>query len=152
MFSNCATIVSKSSYPVSIETNPSGVQVSITDKKGKEIYRGKSPTALKLKSGAGFFSRAEYQVKLFEKGYDVKVIPVTFKLNAWYFGNIIFGGFLGMLIVDPASGAMWRIERQSEDINETLTPSTVSVAEPTLKIIDIKNVPESMKKNLVKIK
>lgn len=151
-FSNCATIVSKSSYPVSIDTNPVGAQVSITDKKGKEIYKGKTPSALKLKSGAGFFSRAEYQVRLSANGYDEKVIPVTFKLNGWYFGNIVFGGAIGLLIVDPASGAMWRIEKQSENIYETLSKTDGAVKETTLKIIDVKDVPENMKGNLVRIK
>jgi hypothetical protein len=152
LISSCATIVSKSSYPVSIDTKPIGATVSITDKKGKEIYKGTSPSVVKLKSGAGFFSRAEYQVKLSSLGYDEKIIPVTFKLNGWYFGNIVFGGLLGLLIVDPASGAMWRIEKQTGNIYETLTKSTVSVTEPTLKVIDIKDVPQDMKKDLVRVK
>ena len=152
LFSNCATIVSKSIYPVSIYTNPRNGQVSITDKKGKEIYKGTSPAVVKLKSGAGFFSKAEYQVRLSSPGYVDKVIPVTFKLNEWYFGNIIFGGLIGMIIVDPASGAMWRIDKYADDINETLIKSTVSITEPALKIIDIKSVPENMKKNLIRVK
>lgn len=151
LLSNCATIVSKTSYPVSIDTSPSGVQVSVTDKKGKEIFKGKSPTVVRLKSGAGFFSRAEYQVRLTAKGFDEKIIPVTFKLNGWYFGNLVFGGIIGMLIVDPASGAMWRIDKFSDDINVVLSKSTAAVAEPTLKIIDIKDVPATMKGNLVRI-
>lgn len=150
--SNCATIVSKSSYPVSIDCNPKETQVSITDKKGKEIFKGVTPTAIRLKSGAGFFSRAEYQVRLSAKGYDEKIIPITFKLNGWYFGNIIFGGVIGMLIIDPASGAMWRIEKQSQEIYETLTKSTASTKEPTLRIIDLNDLPENMKKDLVRIK
>ena len=152
LLSNCATIVSKSSYPVSIETSPAGAQVSITDKKGKEIYKGKAPAAVRLKSGAGFFSRAEYQVRLNAKGYDERVIPVTFKLNGWYFGNLVFGGFIGMLIVDPASGAMWRIDKTTADINTVLTKTTAAVTEPTLKIIDIKDVPADIKANLVRVK
>jgi len=151
-FSNCATIVSKSTYPVSIYTNPRGGQVTITDKKGKEIYKGTSPSVVKLKSGAGFFSKAEYQVRLSNQGYVDKVIPVTFKLNGWYFGNIVFGGLIGLIIVDPASGAMWRIDKYADDINETLVKSTVSITEPTLKIMDIKNVPEKMKENLVRVR
>lgn len=150
--SNCATIVSKSAYPVSIDTNPKGVKVVITDKKGKEIFKGTSPTAVRLKSGAGFFSRAEYQVKLYANGYDEKIIPVTFKLNGWYFGNIIFGGLLGMLIIDPASGAMWRIDKNAGDIFESLDKSTNVTGTPTLKIMNINDIPENMKQQLVKIK
>lgn len=150
-FSNCATIVSKSSYPVSIYTNPPGAQVSITDKKGKEIYNGTSPSVVKLRSGAGFFARAEYHVKLSAKDYE-KIIPVTFKLNGWYFGNIVFGSLIGLLVVDPASGAMWRIDKYADDINETLVKPTVLITEPTLKIMDIKDVPQNMKENLVRVK
>ena len=150
--SNCASIVSKSAYPVSIETNPAGAQISITDKKGKEIYKGKAPTAVRLKSGAGFFSRAEYQVRISAKGYDERVIPVTFKLNGWYFGNFLLpGGLIGLLIVDPASGAMWRIDKTTADINMVLTKSTASITEPTLKVIEIKDVSESMKASLVRV-
>lgn len=152
VLSNCATIVSKTSYPVSIDCKPEGTIVSITDKKGKEIFKGATPTALRLKSGAGFFSRAEYQVRLSARGYDEKVIPVTFKLNGWYFGNLVFGGFIGMLIIDPASGAMWRIDKESQEIYQTLTKSTTSITEPTLKIINLNDVPESMKKYLVRVK
>ncbi len=152
-FSNCATIVSKSSYPVSINSNPTGADISITDKKGKEIYKGTSPATVTLKAGAGFFSRAEYQVKLSSNGYKEKIIPVNFKLKGWYFGNLLLGGILGMLIIDPATGAMWKIETDAP-INETLSKTNTTAFNtdtPTLKIIDIKDVPQDMKSRLVKI-
>lgn len=148
LISSCATIVSKSSYPVAIDTRPDGVNVSITDKKGKEVYKGQTPSTVILKSGAGFFSRAEYQVKLSAPGYAEQVIPVNYKLNGWYFGNLLIGGLLGMLIIDPATGAMWKLE--TPPINVTMNKST-AYAEPTLKIMDIKDVPESMKGQLVKV-
>ena len=150
LFSSCATIFGKSSYPVSINTNPSGATVSVTDKKSKEVYKGTTPATVTLKSGAGFFSKAEYQVKLSSPGFDEQVIPVNYKLNGWYFGNILIGGVIGMLIVDPATGAMWKLD--TPPINVTLAKSTASSTEPTLKIIDIKDVPESMKLSLVKLK
>jgi len=106
LFSSCASIVSKSTYPLSINSSPSNAKVSITDKKGKEIYLGNTPATVKLKAGAGFFSKAEYQVKFSSPGYDDKIVPITFKLDGWYFGNLLLGGVLGMLIIDPATGAM----------------------------------------------
>jgi hypothetical protein len=57
-----------------------------------------------------------------------------------------------LIIVDPASGAMWRIDKYADDINETLIKSTASLTQPTLKIMDIKDVPQNMKPNLVSIK
>lgn len=152
IFSNCATIVSKSSYPVTIDSSPQGANVSITDKKGIEIFKGKTPALVRLKSGAGFFSRAQYQVKLSVRGYDEQVIPVNFKLNSWYFGNVVFGGLIGLLIIDPASGAMWKIDKGSDAIFATLTKSALSVNEPMLKIMDIKDLPEDLRNNLVQVK
>ncbi len=43
-------------------------------------------------------------------------------VNGWYFGNIIFGVLLGILIVDPATGAMWKIHQDSIAVN--LYPDT----------------------------
>jgi len=146
--SSCASIVTKSTYPISISSTPSNAEISITDKKGKEIFLGNTPAIVRLKAGAGFFSKAEYQVKFSSRGYNDKIVPVTFTLDGWYFGNILLGGFIGMLIIDPATGAMWKIE--TDFLNETLTPSTAFV-ESEMKIVNINEVPESWKPHLVKI-
>ena len=148
LFSSCASIVSKSTYPLSINSSPSNAKVSITDKKGKEIYLGNTPATVKLKAGAGFFSKAEYQVKFSSPGYDDKIVPITFKLDGWYFGNLLLGGVLGMLIIDPATGAMWKIE--TEFLNETLSKSTASV-DPEMKIMNINEIPENWKTHLVRV-
>ena len=122
-------------------------KISIKDKKGIEIYTGNTPATLKLKSGAGFFSKARYQVTFEKVGYDKKVVPVEFKLNGWYFGNIIFGGPLGLLIIDPATGAMFKLE--TEFLNETLTKSVANVDTKELKLLDINNIPAEWKKHLI---
>ena len=104
-----------------IRTEPAGAAISITDKRGKEVFKGKTPTTVRLKTGAGYFSKAEYQVKLSSRGFEEKIIPINYKLNSWYFGNLVIGGIIGMLIVDPATGAMWKI--QDPVIDETLSPA-----------------------------
>jgi hypothetical protein len=150
LLSSCATIVSKTSYPVSIRSNPAGSNISITDKKGKEVYRGNSPATVTLKSGGGFFAKAEYQVKISSAGFSEKIIPINFKLNGWYFGNLLLGGVVGMLIIDPATGAMWKI--QDPVIDETLIKTTASAAKaPTLDVVDIKNVSQDLKTHLVRV-
>ena len=141
LFSSCATIFGKSVYPVSINTNPVGATIIITDKRNKEIYKGTTPATVTLKSSAGYFSKAGYQVKLSLPGYDEKIIPVICRLNGWYFGNLLIGGLIGMLIVDPATGAMWKID--ALPINATLYGATSAFKEPTLKIMDINDVPEN---------
>lgn len=71
-----------------------------------------------------------------------------FKVDGWYFGNLLLGGFLGMLIIDPATGAMWKIENGF--ILETLRKSG-DYANLDIQILDIKDVPESWKSHLARI-
>lgn len=147
LLTGCASIVSKTSWPISINSSPSEAKISIKDKKGIEIYTGSTPATLKLKSGAGFFSKARYQVTFEKAGYEKKVVPVEFKLNGWYWGNIIFGGPLGLLIIDPATGAMFKLE--TEFLNETLTKSVASVDTKELQLLDINNIPAEWKNHLI---
>jgi hypothetical protein len=148
LFSSCASIVSKSTYPLSINSNPTNARISITDKKGKEIYLGNTPATVKLQAGAGFFSKEEYQVKFSRPGYDDKIVPIIFKLDGWYFGNLLIGGLLGMLIIDPATGAMWKME--TDFIIENLSRSTASIG-PEMKILNINEIPENWKTHLVRV-
>ena len=55
-----------------------------------------------------------------------------------------------MLIIDPASGAMWKLDSPPIDVN--LAKSTAALTEPTLRVIDVKDVTPEMKEHLVKIK
>lgn len=149
LFTSCASIVSKSSYPISINSAPSEAQIVIKDKKGIEIFSGQTPATLKLKSGSGFFGKARYQVTFNKSGYQTKTVPVEFKLNGWYFGNLLFGGVLGMLIIDPATGAMYKIE--TEFLNETLLP-TKTTASNELRVYNIGEIPAEWKNHLVSLK
>ncbi|MPM06380.1 hypothetical protein SDC9_52679 [bioreactor metagenome] len=49
ILSSCASILSKSTYPLSINSNPNNAKVSITDKRGKEIFLGLLRQLLNLK-------------------------------------------------------------------------------------------------------
>jgi hypothetical protein len=150
LFSRCATIVSKTSYNVYIHTDPARATVSVTNINGKEIYKGASPATVRLNAGAGFFKKAAYHVKITSPGFEERIIPVTFKLNGWYFGNLLIGGLIGMLIVDPATGAMWKIK--DPVVDETLIKNTGAAnATPGLKIIDIKDMNAGMKEKLVRL-
>jgi hypothetical protein len=145
--SSCASIVSKSNYPISINSSPSEAKIVITDKKGIEVYSGNTPVTLKLKAGSGFFGKAHYQVKFTKGGYDTKTVPVNFKLDGWYFGNILVGGLIGMLIVDPATGAMYKLD--TEFLNETLSKSTASIDKTELKVYGINEIPTEWTQHLV---
>ncbi|MDR0544248.1 MAG: hypothetical protein LBG30_02730 [Odoribacteraceae bacterium] len=148
LFSGCASIVSKASYPVQINSNPAGAKITIVDKRGWEVYSGVTPTSVKLKASAGFFSKAEYRIKFSKTGYADKTVTINAEIDGWYFGNILLGGLFGMLIIDPATGAMWKID--AEYLNESLTESANSSTRE-LKIINLADIPDALKPHLVKI-
>jgi hypothetical protein len=92
-FSGCATLFTKTKYPVFVNSEPEGAKITITDKKGIEVYSGNAPATLTLKSSSGFFSKAEYYVKLTYPGYDDKVVTISSKMEGWYFGNLLWAVF-----------------------------------------------------------
>jgi hypothetical protein len=87
LFSSCASIVSKSSYTISINSVPSEAKIVIKDKKDIEIFSGQTPATLKLKAGSGFFGKARYQVTYTKNGYDTKTVPVEFNLMVGILGT-----------------------------------------------------------------
>jgi len=147
--SSCASILSDSSYPFTVNTNPTGVSVAINDSEGVEIFKGASPATVNLKASRGFFKKASYTVHISGKGYEDQTLPVNFKVDGWYFGNLLLGGVIGMLIVDPATGAMYKIE--DEYMSVTLAQSNTSMNTPKLQIYDLDNAPIGLKGKLVKI-
>lgn len=142
--SGCATLFSSTTYPVTINSTPSEAKVVITDKKGFEIFSGLTPALVPLKSSAGFFSKAEYYVKISLPGYKDYQTMIQADIEGWYFGNIFLGGLFGMLIIDPATGAMWKIDVRQ--INAQLTPDSQS-----LQIYNINNIPEGWREHLVRV-
>lgn len=109
MLSGCATILEDESKPVSIRTNPAGASFTITDREGKIISSGRTPQQVTLRNGAGYFKQGIYQINVSKEGYDDAAAELSPGISGWYFGNILFGGLIGMLAVDPASGAMYKL-------------------------------------------
>ena len=147
--SGCATIVSDSTYPVAINTNPEGATFSITNRAGMKIQTGRTPSLLNLRAKRGFFSGETYTVTVEKEGYDPKTFEVDSKLDGWYFGNIIFGGLIGMLIVDPASGSMWKLPENNMVTLDSVVASTNDT--PALNVVTIDQIPEEQRKDLVKV-
>ena len=57
----------------------------------------------------GYFSGQSYTLRLELEGYKPAEIELTARMSGWYWGNLLLGGLIGMLAVDPATGAMWNI-------------------------------------------
>ncbi|MEX2568354.1 MAG: hypothetical protein WD431_20590 [Cyclobacteriaceae bacterium] len=116
---------------------------------GTEIYKGSTPAIAYLKASEGYFKKASYRIKISKAGYNEMLIPIEFKIDGWYWGNIIFGGMIGMLVIDPATGAMFKLE--NDYVHETLTQTEARFNEPHLKIIGMEEIPFEWKAHLVQL-
>lgn len=113
----CASIVGSREESVSFNTNVKGAEMVITNKSGKQVYSGEVPTTLSLKKKAGFFSGEKYTITATKSGYIPQEQTLDTGVSGWYWGNLLFGGLLGILIIDPATGAMWTFDEENVFLN-----------------------------------
>ena len=104
----CASIVSKSNYPVAINSNPSGVDFYVTNFGGTRVHSGTTPATVTLSTKRGYFKSQAYTIHLEPVGAPKKEYAIRTSTDGWYFGNLLLGGIIGMLIVDPLTGAMFK--------------------------------------------
>ncbi|KAA6209276.1 hypothetical protein [Avibacterium paragallinarum] len=138
-----ATIVSDSKYPVLIKSEPSGAEFTIKNAKGEIISRGTTPHTVILKAGDGYFKKAQYTIT-FRKGKSISTVDVTPKVDGWYIGNLLFGGLVGLLIVDPITGAMYKLPAE-------VTGTLSTQKERALNIIDINTLTAEQRAKLEQI-
>ena len=150
LLSGCASIVSDSSYPVSLQSTPDSASFTVANTDGVVVHSGTTPATVTLKSGAGFFSGATYKITLQKAGHEPTVITVDSTLDGWYFGNILLGGLIGMLIVDPATGAMWKLpEAASAQLSQKISSKVLEPGQ--LQVVSIDQVPPQMQASLEKL-
>ena len=107
--SGCATIVSNTHYRVPVNCNERNAVVKIY--KGDRYIRTLvGPTQVKLSARGGFFSPATYYFEFLKEGYSSDRQTLRAELDLWYIGNVIFGGLIGLCLIDPATGAMWKFD------------------------------------------
>ncbi len=147
----CASIVSKSDYPVSFNSSPEGATITIIDKNGQKIYRGKTPAQITLKSGTGYFSGAKYNVIFEKEDCEPQTVVLEKSLDGWYIGNILFGGIIGLLIVDPATGAMWKLPPTCHAAMAEKITAFESTTGDQVQLATLDDVPEKLKEKMVPI-
>ncbi|MEB3792812.1 hypothetical protein [Acinetobacter sp. IK40] len=114
--SGCASIISGKTQTMTFQSTPDLSDITILNRDGKKIHVGKAPVTVSLNRGAGFFVPERYTVIFEKEGYEKKEITVSSSVNGWYVGNILFGGILGLLIIDPATGAMYSLNTKDTNV------------------------------------
>ena len=130
LLSGCATIFSKSDYPVTIKSSPSALSIEVTNSAGELVYKGTTPSTIVLPAAKGIlFAPETYTFKLFKDSKEVGSRTVSADIDPWFYGNLLGlpvffvksgpydpiqpGPFriivLGCIAVDSFTGSMWRL-------------------------------------------
>ncbi len=146
---SCASIVSSPNRMVTITSNPTGAEFVVKRNNGLSVSSGVTPATVTLNSSAGYFQPAKYVVEFKRKG-EIQSIPISASMNGWYVGNLFFGGLIGLLIVDPATGAMWKLD----DTVIATFQHTASVKDGfrELRVVHIDDVPLQVRGDLVAVR
>lgn len=110
LMTSCATIVSGSKQNVKFSSNPTSATIFID-----EVEVGKTPFEIKLAR------KSEHSVMLKLEGYQTYQTKLTKKFNAWFLGNILIGGLIG-IIIDPITGAIYNLS--PDEINAQMSKGT----------------------------
>lgn len=152
---SCASIVKGGSQKIFVVSSPSESDIKVKDQHGNNIISTVSPATLTLPRGDGYFGSASYSVEISKQGYSTQYITLTGSMNGWYIaGNIVFGGLIGWLIIDPTSGAMWTLSPETATVNLAATDEKKIIQNNSseLKISLVENVPSDIRSRMIKIR
>ncbi len=126
VFSNflcsCATVMRDNNQAVPIKANVEKVDIRVTNKAGELIYEGQTPTTLTLKtaSKSGYFNPEKYTIVASKDGFKTQTSIIDWHVSSWYWaGNLVIGGLIGYLIIDPITGDMYYLD---EEVNLNMSP------------------------------
>ena len=109
----CGTIMHGGSQDIGLSSTPSGAKVTLDN---QEL--GVTPVIAKL-------SRKDNHVVHFAlEGYQPADLTLTRSVSGWVWGNIVFGGVVGVA-VDAISGGLYKLS--PEQLSATMAKSTASV-------------------------
>jgi hypothetical protein len=109
---SCATIITGSYTSVQLSSNVPDTTYTIKDHTGRIIDTNKTNDTAVLKTSKGYFQGETYDITFSKEGYQDQYLMLDSHINPWYFGNLLIGGIVGGLIIDPLTGAMWSLPEQ----------------------------------------
>ncbi len=148
----CASIIGEPTQMVSINSSPDGANIANTDEKGMSVFKGTTPTTVTLQKADGsYFGGKTYALTISKDGFGSQIITIDSSPNGWYIGgNLLFGGLLGWLIVDPLTGSMYTL---TPDAINTGLPQQVATSDDgkSLHVALLQNLPSSAHNQLTRI-
>ena len=111
---SCASIIHGTHQDVGISSVPTGAAVTIDN-----VESGKTPFV------ANLTRKANHIVRVALPGYQPYDLTLTSSVSGWVWGNIAFGGLIG-LAVDAIDGGMYKLT--PEQLSVTLSSGQASLS------------------------
>jgi uncharacterized protein YceK len=112
--SACASIMHGTSQDVGISSTPTSASVTVDN-----ATQGTTPFVAKLSR------KDNHIIHIAADGYAPADLTLTHSTSGWVWGNLLFGGIIG-LAVDAISGGLYKLT--PEQLNTTLAKQSASVA------------------------
>ena len=109
----CGTIMHGKTQGIAISSTPSGALITVDNQS-----HGETPTVFKLDR------KMTHIVKVELDGYQPFEATITRSVSGWAWGNIVFGGLIG-LAVDAISGGLYKLS--PEQLQATLSKENVGL-------------------------
>ena len=116
----CATIMHGTSQEVPISSQPTGATVTVD---GKLV--GTTPVGVRLPR------KSSHRIVVTLEGYQPFEILTTRKTSGWVWGNLVFGGLIG-LVVDASTGGLYDVRPEQIQSQLVTVGAQASVREGEL--------------------
>ncbi len=149
--SGCATIVHSGPRAIPVSSSPPGAKVTIYDRSNRLVMTNTTPFVAQLPVKFGYFKSQNYRLEFEMPGRAPAVVNLDSSVSGWYFANLVFGGLIGMLIVDPLTGAMFNLT--PEKIEQPLSASQAQVIREGkgLLVVLVSQATEGERANMVRV-
>jgi len=150
--SGCASIFNGGNRKISVSSQPAGAKVSVTKVGlGELVQTGTTPLTVSLDPRRGYFKPQAYTIKFELAGYKTIEITLRPEISGWYFGNILLGGLIGMVVVDPLTGSMWNLA--PDKIEQTLSTEQAALIKEQngFVVVLVSQVSERERANMIRI-
>ncbi len=97
MLTGCATIMNQTTQSIGISSTPTGAAVAVDN-----VPNGKTPIIARLTRKDNHFVKIELE------GYELFETTLTRRVSGWVWGNVAFGGLIG-LAIDAITGGLYKL-------------------------------------------
>jgi len=97
MLAGCATIMNQTTQSIGMSSNPTGATVTVDG-----APHGKTPVVARLSRKENHFVKMELE------GFEPYETTLTRRVSGWVWGNVAFGGLIG-LAIDAISGGLYKL-------------------------------------------